>query len=188
MDPAINNPSPVPPNGADNGPLKPDQQEFLRHEFDSLRHEIELRISASELVETLTIGAIAVIYGWCFSQDPGPIRTLALWLPVVLTVLGAFRYGALIQRIMEISAYIRRIEKKVYDHHQLGYENYLQVVRMKKTGRAIALSALVLWSLMFLGTLTFALTQMPTKDDNSVPPSSQPQENVKRCGTTQPSR
>ena len=83
------------------------RKEFLLEEFKALRLEIDSRVRETRIVETGAVASIAAIYAWLSNVTPDtPLVAVGWWIPVGLTVAGAFRYFALIRRLMHIAEYM----------------------------------------------------------------------------------
>jgi hypothetical protein len=126
--------------------------QFRVEEFKSLRGEIDSLVKETRNLEIYVAGALVAYYVWlithCLNEIPIPIPLLQIkggyglqWLiPMALPILGAWRSWANIGRIMDIAAYITKVEER-FDHICLplgpekGWEHFLEKRRNKTWAR-----------------------------------------------------
>jgi hypothetical protein len=132
------------------------QVQFHLEEYRSLKNEVEYRVKATEQIELLVVVGIAGLYTW-LSKESGTASGGIWWLPVVLVTLGAFRQIALLNRIMEITSYIREIENRLCLEDPGGWEHFLRNIRRSPRGHLISMSGYFLWILLLAMTVAIAL-------------------------------
>lgn len=157
-------------------PLTEPQQDFVLEEYRALRKEIELRITAAERVETITVVAIALTYGWVFAKGDTLLGQPAWFIPFGLASLGAVRCFGLVQWMWGIGQYVKVIERTIYESQPLGWEWFVRPTARKRSRNALSLSALLLWCTLLVGTLVFAFWHPSIQDTSTSaqPVSTQP--------------
>ena len=99
--------------------MTPAKREFYFEEFKALRKEIEQRIAESGKIFNATVIWIGVIYAWLFKDGIVLLEStnnsswgyqVALFMPVWISIWGAFRIGENEYKIKMLGDYIRNIE------------------------------------------------------------------------------
>lgn len=130
------------------------QADFLLHEYDSLRKEIEQDINEMRAVERYAVLGTAAIWTWLASgmQLPSVYR-LAWWLPLFLVILACLRVYT-IWKLMKLKGrYIKTREEKL---GLQGWEHFLG----REEGFIIQYSPTLLWALLLPVTLLWPIVVM----------------------------
>lgn len=106
-------------------------KDFHLKEYESLKKEITDLVEHSRKIEIYAVGALAGFYAWFINNDPPRV---ALLIPIMLALLGGFRSYAVLIRIGEIAAYIRKIEcvLALKELHLCGWESHRRRLRAKR--------------------------------------------------------
>jgi hypothetical protein len=121
----------------------PDRLGFHLKEYDFLQKEHLALVEHTHKLEVYAVGGLAAFYAWFIEH--GPPRS-ALWIPILLSSLGAFRSWAVLVRLREIRVYLREIESLFApgDCEPKGWERHRENSR---------LSPFVWTSVVFWGVL-----------------------------------
>ena len=106
----------------------PNEFDFVKEEYLSLRKEIENCIAEMSSLERNCVIAAAVAFAWVATQSMNSAVALIAWLlPSVIPGLGVLRALAIRSRLSTLSEYIKTIEKAQlpYDTPVIGWEHYL---------------------------------------------------------------
>ena len=77
----------------------------------------------SYYVELFVVGGVAGLYAWLAKQTA--MSGEIWWIPVGLVILGFFRQGALLNRIIEVTTYIQEVERMFCVQQPYGWETTL---------------------------------------------------------------
>lgn len=135
--------------------MKESQIQFHLEEYRSLKAEVEYRVKATERIELVVVGGIAGLYAWLSKE--GIAAPEIWWLPVVLVIIGALRQIALLNRIMEVTSYVREIEKNFCQNEIGGWEHFLKNIRQSPKGHLVSVSGYLLWIFLLFITVVIAL-------------------------------
>jgi hypothetical protein len=139
------------------------RRDFHLKEYESLKKEVADQIEHSRKLEIYVLGGLAAFYAWFSSARQVP--NTVLWIPVVLSALGAFRSWAVGRRVGEIAFYLRRMEYAFAwnDSHLFGWETHrvspgqrgVQPADEKKEPwfGPFTTTAAVFWGALVLGSL-----------------------------------
>ena len=105
-----------------------DRPQLLREEYLTLRKEAENAIAEFVSLERYSVIAIAAIYTWIWTYGlSGSLSTIALAVPILVSIFGALRCRGILEHLRMLGAYIYKIECEVYkaDGGVQGWEHFL---------------------------------------------------------------
>jgi hypothetical protein len=130
-------------------------KDFHLKEYESLKKELGELVEHSRKLEIYVVAGIAAFYAWYLTgQAPRPPRE-ALYIPILVVFLGAFRSWSVLTRIQEVAQYIRDLEQvfALSDRKLIGWETYRH--KPENDSSPFLSSASVVW-LTLLASSVFA--------------------------------
>ncbi len=118
------------------------RKEFHLKEYESLKKELADLVEHSRKIEIYAVGGIAAFYSWFLLKVPNPPH-IALYIPIIVAVLGSFRSWSVLTRIQEIASYLREVED-VFALRDLGLTGW-ETHRRTKSSSPFVSSAAVFW-------------------------------------------
>lgn len=127
------------------------RKDFLLHEYDSLRKEIEQDKGEMRAVERYAVLGTAAIWTWLTSMTNLPtVYRLAWWLPFFLVVLAGLRVYTTWELMKLKGRYIKSCEQRLGVQ---GWEHFLD----RQEGFIIKYSPRLLWSILVPVTIAWPI-------------------------------
>jgi len=102
--------------------------EFLKLEYQTLRHEIEIVSKELRDIEKYTIVIISAVWVWLVTHSdniPKEAAPYLWWLPVFVVILGIVRFLGVQQSLYKIANYIADSIEPKFLENEKGWENHL---------------------------------------------------------------
>lgn len=136
------------------------QLKFLMQEHEAMQQKIRYAIEDLAKVEMFIPIAIAGIYAWLLG-DGNPITKLNVWLlflPTLLSILGALRQRARYRYISVIEEYVQKIENAFFQSSKSGPWGWEIYYRQYNPPDHRYLR-LAFWLFLIFGSLSFGIVQ-----------------------------
>jgi len=136
--------------------LSPEMRTFHLEEWKSLREEVATAVRETRDAERYVLVGCFAIWMWILREHERAY-VLALVLPVIAAVLGAWRVKALDEAIGYLGGYLRNLETRLGDPDS-GWERYFRGVdgenrRAHEVGR----SARAFWIITIIGSVVVSV-------------------------------
>jgi len=138
---------------------------LVEEEYKLCRGLIVENIQIIEKTEVYAVGAAAATMAFCATQSGRLLVSLACWLPLIISLLGAVRFWGVDVTIGRINDYLERMEVA---HPELGWTTFYRLSRP----RALKSSRLIFWAILIGVSLIFAavtVTHGPYAKASSAP-------------------
>lgn len=127
------------------------KKDFHLKEYESLKQEISELVEHSRRLEVYAVGALGAFYAWYIGTPAGaaaPRNPVALTIPLLVAILGAWRSWTVLTRLNDLAEYLRRVESvfAVSEKGLPGWETYLK----SQPGSPFLLSAIAFWATLVL--------------------------------------
>jgi hypothetical protein len=136
-------------------------EEFSFKEYDSLQEQVRATRDDSRAVERNVIVAIGLFWAFLIKESSSvkmlPHPSLAWWIPVLFSILGAARSAALGFKQESLSIYLRQLESLFAAEEDVtpkGWEHF-----EKKRGGFIRISAWLFWFILMTVTVIVAMKE-----------------------------
>jgi len=100
------------------------QRDFVIHEFDALRNELDGRMAERRDNIRNTLIAVGAIWTWLATHDVNPYYEIAKWLPFVISAFFAVRSLAIREGSKRIAEYTANVEDALQLPGELGWERF----------------------------------------------------------------
>jgi hypothetical protein len=132
------------------------EREFRLSEYEALREETLERLKELWQLEKFALGGSAAIASWILTNTEKNIPVLAWWLPFILVLLCALRFGAGMYHLaFRTSKYLQEIEAHFLGQNG-GWEKWF---RNQPPNETIAYASL--WIVGLGATVAFPLFRCP---------------------------
>ncbi len=126
-------------------------EEFLRKEFELVRHEMDESVKESRSLERYALTLTGGIWAWlAVSKAEYHISfPAAAWLPALLVAFFFFRAAVISQHVKDIGDHLIEIEKAFQVPETLGWEQMYK----KCYGKFKRASVYIFWFILLLVTI-----------------------------------
>jgi len=121
---------------------------YLFNEYDSLRHETEIKMGRLYMLLSLGIGGISVLLGVAFKEN---FPFLFFVIPVLVIASFVIFISELIG-IHRIESYQKKVENRILKDVFLGWEKYLGDTSNRVPDHLMLLGGILTFSFIFLAT------------------------------------
>ncbi len=129
-------------------------EEFLRKEFELVRHEMDESVKESRSLERYALTLTGGIWAWlAVNSQEHPVHPYAVWLPLLLVFLFFLRAVALYLHTNDIADHLKDTEKLAFNvPFHLGWEQ-----KFKEKGKFKRATFWLFWILLLAATIVVPL-------------------------------
>ena len=133
--------------------------EFIKLEYEALRHEIEVVSKELRDTERYVIVIISAIWVWLATHSkniPPDVAPYVWWLPVFVVILGIVRFLGVQESLNKIASYIADSIEPVFLEKDKGWENHLKS-RPMRTKIRWWISSYLIWAALLVTSVLVGL-------------------------------
>jgi len=125
-----------------------DQSKLSVEEYKSCKQQLIEDIKWMDQLEVYTVGAVAAVYVFVFSQAKPVLAEILCFIPPFIALAGALRTVALDQTIKVLNDYIVEVEKK---NPEIGFTTFYR----RHRSFVMKASRYTVWSILLILTFGF---------------------------------
>ncbi len=128
----------------------PDENKLSIEEYKSCKQHIVEDIKWMDQLEVYTVGAVAAVYVFVFSQAKPTLAVLLCFIPPFIVLAGALRTLALDKTIGVLNDYVVELERK---NPEIGFTTFYR----KNRSFVMKGSRYAVWSVLLILTFGFPI-------------------------------